>query len=69
MMGPCMCTWLTVVTGFPFQAEGPSVGTPAPAGEAVMKVKELDKGADARATAAEALRRDPLKNYGVALTP
>ena len=44
-------------------------GTPATASEAVMKVKELDKGADANATAAEALRRDPLRNYGVALTP
>ena len=54
-----------------FQAEGSTVltGTPATASEAVMKVKELDKGADANATAAEALRRDPLRNYGVALTP
>lgn len=54
-----------------FQAEGSTMltGTPATASEAVMKVKELDKGADARATAAEVLRRDPLRNYGVALTP
>ncbi|KJA25498.1 hypothetical protein HYPSUDRAFT_37484 [Hypholoma sublateritium FD-334 SS-4] len=56
-------------TPFRDETEGTPAGTLAPAGEAVMKVKELDKGVDARATAAEALRRDPLKNYGVALTP
>ncbi|KAJ6542419.1 Mad3/BUB1 homology region 1-domain-containing protein [Mycena sp. CBHHK59/15] len=50
----------------PFQDESdavsPTMSTPAP--ESVMKVKKVDKKDPTTTSEAEALRKDPLKNYG-----
>ncbi|KAJ7247871.1 Mad3/BUB1 homology region 1-domain-containing protein [Mycena haematopus] len=50
----------------PFQdeADAPAMSTPAP--ESVMKVKRADMKEYSPTSEAEALRRDPLKNYAVA---
>lgn len=55
------------------KSAGTSSATTIPIAESVMKVKEVDKRAVTATTAAEALRKDPLKNYGgdilASLTP
>ncbi|KAJ7827056.1 hypothetical protein B0H14DRAFT_3110645 [Mycena olivaceomarginata] len=50
----------------PFQdeADAPAMSTPAP--ESVMKVKKADMSESSPTSEAEALRRDPLKNYAEA---
>ncbi|KAF9477794.1 hypothetical protein BDN70DRAFT_880732 [Pholiota conissans] len=51
-------------TPFRDESAAGSSATPVPISDSIMKLKTVDKKVAAPTTEAEALRRDPLKNYG-----